>query len=233
MQVAKNAVVAIDYTLKDSAGKVLDSSDGREPLRYIHGTGAIISGLEAALEGASTGDRLDVSLAAADAYGERDEALVVEVARAQFDGVVDLAVGMQFRARSAEGDRVFTVTGIAGDQVTVDGNHPLAGQALNFAVEIKDVRVATPKSSITGTCTSCPRPCAARRTAAGQAPDGRPAPPHPLQRRRLISAILSRSTLGRRSSVSSPLGSSSMSVSWVQQSPARSGAASNAEIMSW
>ena len=145
MQVAKNTVVAIDYTLKDSAGKVLDSSDGREPLRYIHGTGSIIGGLEAAIEGTSPGDRLDVALAAADAYGERDEGLVVEVPRAQFAEVADLAVGMQFRARSAEGDRVFTVTGIAGEQVTVDGNHPLAGQALHFDVEIKDVRTATPE----------------------------------------------------------------------------------------
>jgi FKBP-type peptidyl-prolyl cis-trans isomerase SlyD len=145
MQVAKNTVVAIDYTLRDSAGKVLDSSDGSEPLRYIHGTGAIISGLEAAIEGANPGDRLDVSLAAADAYGERDEALVVEVARAQFAEVPDLAVGMQFRARSSDGDRVFTVTGVAEEQVTVDGNHPLAGQALRFDVEVKDVREATPE----------------------------------------------------------------------------------------
>ena len=145
MQVAKNMVVAIDYTLKDGAGQILDSSEGRAPLRYIHGPGSIISGLEAALEGANPGDRLDVSLAAADAYGERDESLVIEVGRGQFAEVPDLAVGMQLRARSAEGDRIFTVTGIEGDQVTVDGNHPLAGQALHFDVEVRDVRAATPQ----------------------------------------------------------------------------------------
>jgi FKBP-type peptidyl-prolyl cis-trans isomerase SlyD len=143
MQVAKNTVVAIDYTLRDSTGNVLDSSDGGEPLRYIHGTGAIIKGLEAVLEGKSPGDRLDVSLAAADAYGDRDESLVVEVERARFADVPDLAVGMQFRAKSTGGERVFTVTGIAGEQVTIDGNHPLAGQALHFDVQVKDVREAT------------------------------------------------------------------------------------------
>ncbi len=143
MQVARNRVVAIDYTLKDSAGTVLDSSQGREPLQYLHGSGHIITGLESALEGASPGDRFEVSLAAGDAYGERDEGLVVQVARTQFREVTDLGVGSRFRVRTDDGEKVFTVTEIGDEQVTVDGNHPLAGVSLHFDVEIKDVREAT------------------------------------------------------------------------------------------
>jgi FKBP-type peptidyl-prolyl cis-trans isomerase SlyD len=144
MQVAKDRVVAFDYTLKDDTGRILDSSEGGEPLRYIHGAGNIINGLESALEGASSGDRLDVSLAAADAYGERDESLVLAVGRERLSEIADLEVGVQFRASTSKGDRVFTVTAITGDQVTVDGNHPLAGQNLHFAVQVRDVRDATP-----------------------------------------------------------------------------------------
>jgi FKBP-type peptidyl-prolyl cis-trans isomerase SlyD len=143
MRVARNTVVAIDYTLKDSSGAVLDSSQGREPLRYLHGNGHVVSGLESALEGAKPGDRLEVSLDAGDAYGERDERLVVQVARSQFDKMTDLAVGSRFVARTDDGEKVFTVTEIGAEQVTVDGNHPLAGISLHFDVEVKDVREAT------------------------------------------------------------------------------------------
>ena len=143
MQVARNRVVSIDYTLKDSSGTVLDSSQGREPLRYLHGNGHIIIGLESALEGAGPGDRREVSLAAADGYGERDEGLVVQVARLQFSEVKDLEVGSRFRVSTDDGEKIFTVTEIGDEQVTVDGNHPLAGVSLHFDVEIKDVREAT------------------------------------------------------------------------------------------
>ncbi len=112
-------------------------------MRYLHGNGHIITGLESALEGASPGDRREVSLAAADGYGERDERLVVQVARSQFSEVKDLEVGSRFHVSTDDGEKIFTVTEIGDEQVTVDGNHPLAGVGLHFDVEIKDVREAT------------------------------------------------------------------------------------------
>ena len=143
MQIAKNTVVAIDYVLKDDKGQVLDSSEGREPLSYLHGAGTIIPGLERELDGKHIGDQLEVAVAAKDAYGERNEALIQEVAREQFDGVDDLEVGMKFRVDSTQGPMVITVTRIGDEVVTVDGNHPLAGQNLNFAVNVREVREAT------------------------------------------------------------------------------------------
>lgn len=143
MQIAKNAVVNIHYTLKNDAGAVLDSSAGGDPLAYLHGNGNLIPGLEKALEGKSAGDKLNVSIAPAEGYGTRDENLVQDVPRSAFNGVDNLAVGMQFQADSNYGPRTVVITNIKADTVTVDGNHPLADQTLNFEVEITGVRAAT------------------------------------------------------------------------------------------
>jgi FKBP-type peptidyl-prolyl cis-trans isomerase SlyD len=143
MQIANETVVAFDYILTDDQGEVLDSSEGREPLAYLHGSGGIIPGLEAALEGKKVGDQLDVSIAPEDAYGVRNETLVRNVPRAQFNGVDSLEVGMQFRANTDAGQMVFTVVSIAGDSIEIDGNHPLAGMRLNFNVTIREVRDAS------------------------------------------------------------------------------------------
>jgi len=137
MQIAKHAVVSLHYTLKDDAGVVLDTSDGGEPLTYIHGQGNLISGLEAELDGKRKGAALEVSVAPKDAYGELDPKLVHKVPKRQFDGQV--AVGQRFHA----GPNVVTVTQVLGDMVTVDGNHPLAGKRLHFKVEVLEVRAAT------------------------------------------------------------------------------------------
>ena len=143
MQIAKNTVVAIDYTLTDDDGRVLDSSDGREPLSYLHGAGGIIPGLERELDGKSQGDQLEVSVTPDDGYGQRNEALRQDVPREQFAQIDDLSLGMQFRVDSDGGPMIVTVVEIAEDVVTVDGNHPLAGVNLNFAVTVRDVRDAT------------------------------------------------------------------------------------------
>jgi FKBP-type peptidyl-prolyl cis-trans isomerase SlyD len=143
MQVAKNKVVSIDYTLKNDAGEVIDSSEGHEPLLYLHGAQNIVPGLEIALEGKAAGDRIQVSIAPAEAYGERNEALQQAVPREAFQGVEDLEVGMQFRAESDAGQQIVTITAIEGDEVTVDGNHPLAGETLNFDVTVVEVRDAS------------------------------------------------------------------------------------------
>ncbi len=143
MVVAHNKVVQIHYTLTNDAGAVLDSSSAGEPLAYLHGNGNLIPGLEKALEGKGAGEKLSVKVSAEEGYGVRDPALVQDVPRRAFQGIDNISVGMQFQADSNQGPRMVTVTRIVGDMVTVDGNHPLAGEDLNFAVEIAEVRDAS------------------------------------------------------------------------------------------
>ena len=143
MQIAQNSVVAFHYTLTNDTGEVLDSSEGREPLTYLHGAGNIIPGLEKELEGRQAGDSLNAVVAPGEGYGEQQEQLVQEVPRDAFQGVEGIEPGMQFQAQTQGGPLMVTVTQVEGDTVTVDGNHPLAGQTLNFAVEIASVREAS------------------------------------------------------------------------------------------
>ncbi len=143
MQIAKDTVVSIDYTLKDDDGSVLDSSEGKQPLSYLHGSGNIIPGLEQALEGKAPGDELNVRVEPADAYGERREELQQAVPKNLFEGVDELQPGMQFQAQGDGGTQIVTVVDVEDDQVTVDANHPMAGVALNFDVKVVDVRDAT------------------------------------------------------------------------------------------
>ncbi len=144
MQVEKNKVVSIDYTLKDDEGNLLDSSEGNAPLAYLHGKGNIIPGLENELEGKQTGDSLSVRVEPKEGYGERNDALTQVVPRQMFQGTDTIEVGMQFHAADEQGNtQVITVTAVDGDDITVDGNHPLAGVALNFDVKVVDVRDAT------------------------------------------------------------------------------------------
>jgi FKBP-type peptidyl-prolyl cis-trans isomerase SlyD len=143
MQIAKDKVASIEYTLTDAAGQVLDSSVGGDPLAYLHGAGNIIPGLEKALEGKVVGDAFKVSIAPADGYGEKDDSLLQTVPRRMFAGVDEIEVGMQFHAQTDHGMQVITVANVEGDNVTVDGNHPLAGQTLNFDVKVVEVRAAS------------------------------------------------------------------------------------------
>ena len=144
MLIALNRVVRFSYILTDDKAQVLDRSIDGEPLAYLHGGGAIIPGLEAALEGKRAGESLQVRIAAADAYGECDDELVQSVPREMFEGDDAVKVGTHFETSDDDGEtRVVTVTGVDADNVTVDGNHPLAGIPLNFAVTIVDVRDAS------------------------------------------------------------------------------------------
>ncbi|AJD46819.1 FKBP-type peptidylprolyl isomerase [Alcanivorax sp. S71-1-4] len=144
MQIAENAVVAIHYTLTNDAGETLDSSRERnEPLAYLHGHGNIIPGLENALTGKQAGDALKVTVQPAEGYGERHDEMIQDVPRDAFQGVDDIQPGMQFQANTETGPRLFTITEVNGDTVTVDGNHPLAGATLHFDVEIAEVREAS------------------------------------------------------------------------------------------
>ncbi len=143
MQVAANTVVSFDYVLTGGDGKVIDSNEGAGPLAYIHGQGQIVPGLEEALDGRSAGDKFQVTIQPDKAYGVRDAALVQVVARDMFESVNELEVGMRFRATLEDGEHVFTIVALDGKQVTIDGNHPLAGATLNFDVTVVEVRTAT------------------------------------------------------------------------------------------
>lgn len=144
MLIADQHVVAIEYTLTDKAGEVIDSSEGSEPLVYLHGAGNIIPGLENALAGKTVGDELEVSIEPEQAYGEYSAELIQIIGREMFEGVDELEVGMQFHASAPDGGmQVVTIREIEGEQVTIDANHPLAGQQLNFKVKIASVRAAS------------------------------------------------------------------------------------------
>lgn len=145
MQISTNKVVLIHYTLTDDEGEQLDSSRGQAPLAYIHGMGNIIPGLENALAGLKTGDTLKVSIPPAEGYGERDNEMVQSVPASAFEGVDEILPGMQFQAQSPEGMQLVTVIDVDGDEVILDGNHPMAGLTLHFDVEITEIRDATPE----------------------------------------------------------------------------------------
>jgi FKBP-type peptidyl-prolyl cis-trans isomerase SlyD len=143
MQIAHNTVAAFHYTLTDDNGQVVDSSEGREPLTYLHATGQIVPGLEKQMEGRSVGDKFNADVSPEEGYGVHHDELIQEVPRDSFQGVDDIQPGMQFQGRGPQGEINVTVTKVEGNTVYIDGNHPLAGQTLHFAVEVIDVRAAT------------------------------------------------------------------------------------------
>lgn len=143
MNISEQCVASFHYTLTDGSGKVLDTSDGQEPLSYLHGSGNIIPGLEKALLGKSIGDKFKISIPAAEAYGLRDDSMVQELPSNMFEGIDKIEEGMEFHAETEHGLQVVTVTKVEGDNVTIDGNHPLAGVDLTFDVEVAAIRAAT------------------------------------------------------------------------------------------
>ena len=143
MTITVNKVVTLDYTLTNDEGTVVDKSEGGSFL-YLHGASNIIPGLEQALEGKAAGDELTVAVEPKDGYGERNDEMTQTVPREMFDGDADIQPGMQFHAQSPDGQMlVVTVVEMNDENVTVDGNHPLAGVNLNFDVKIIEVRDAT------------------------------------------------------------------------------------------
>jgi FKBP-type peptidyl-prolyl cis-trans isomerase SlyD len=143
MQIEASKVVTLNYTLTDEQGTIIDqSNDGN--FAYLHGANNIIPGLENALTGKSAGDSLEVSVNPTEGYGERDPAKTQTVPRNLFPEDATIEIGMQFHAQGPNGETlVVTVVAVEGDTVTVDGNHPLAGMQLNFAVEVMAVREAS------------------------------------------------------------------------------------------
>jgi len=144
MQITKNKVPIFDFEVTNEKGEVLDSSEQVGPFPYVHGTGYLIPGLEAEMEGKTVGNSFSVAVSAEQAYGERDEALVQILPPEALQGI-DVQVGMQLEAGYEGGSRVVTVMKVDESGITLDGNHPLAGLALNFDVTIVDIRDATPE----------------------------------------------------------------------------------------
>lgn len=136
-------VVSFHYTLKNSAGEQLESSVGSEPLMYLEGVGQIIPGLEEAIKALKAGDKKTITVKAAEAYGEIEPEMIVEIPKERLPKQ-DVQVGDRFHADAGDGHaQVVQVTKVTDTHVTIDGNHPLAGQDLTFEVEIDSTREAT------------------------------------------------------------------------------------------
>lgn len=143
MEINAGRVAAIHYTLTDDDGQVIDKSAPQSPLRYLHGAGNIVPGLEKALDGKQAGDSLRAEVPPEQGYGPRHDGLVQQVPRSAFPADARIEPGIKFEARTERGPLVVTVTEVGDEAVTVDGNHPLAGKKLHFDVEVAEVRDAT------------------------------------------------------------------------------------------
>ncbi|MDR1933737.1 MAG: peptidylprolyl isomerase [Spirochaetales bacterium] len=172
MLIEKNKLVAIKYVLKSAGGEIIDQSEKGQPFEYLHGAGGMISGLERELEGKHAGDSFSAAIEPADACGLYDESLILKIKREKFDTEEEISAGMQFGGQTGDGKyRVFHVVAVQGDTITVDGNHPLAGQKLFFDITVESIREAAPgaacrgqtcgKASRCGGCPhgTCPRSC--------------------------------------------------------------------------
>lgn len=145
-KIEPNAYVVLDYALRNDDGTVLDASDSDdgEPMEYVHGYGMLVPGLESALAGLSEGDEKNVKVAPDEAFGERDEDLVLHVERADFPNPDALEVGDEITVETNDGEEIpMQVLSIEKDVIVVDANHPLAGVTLHYAVKIRSIRAAT------------------------------------------------------------------------------------------
>jgi FKBP-type peptidyl-prolyl cis-trans isomerase SlyD len=146
LTIQPNAHVTLDYELRDEEGDMLEASEGEggEPIRYVHGYGMLVPGLEAALVGLHTGDERDVVVPAEAGYGEYDDDLLLELDRSELPDPKGVAVGDEFVAESPDGDEIaMSVVEVRDDLVLVDANHPLAGMTLKYHVTVRDIRPAT------------------------------------------------------------------------------------------
>ena len=150
MEIAAARVATFHYTLTDDDGNVIDKSAEANPLPYFHGGGNIVPGLEQALEGHKAGDTLKVDVKPEEGYGLRNDSLVQAVPRQAFQGIDTIEPGMQFQAQGGAGPMLVTVVEVGDTEVKIDGNHPLAGKTLHFAIEIVAVRDATDEEKEVG-----------------------------------------------------------------------------------
>lgn len=139
-QARSGDTVRIHYTGTLDDGTCFDSSEGREPLEFALGSGQVIPGFDRAVDGMNVGDKVTVKIEAEEAYGPHHEQLVQQVPRTALPDHIEPEVGMQLQGQSPDGNVVaFRVTDVDDDSITVDANHPLAGQALTFAIELVSI----------------------------------------------------------------------------------------------
>lgn len=150
MRVKLGRVISMDYVVRVDTGKVVETSSGRSPIEYLHGSGQILPALERALEGLREGDQASFSIPAEDAYGARKEDNVVSLPRNLFPSEVKLEKGLCLYARASGQSYPITVCDVGEDMVVVDLNHPLAGERLFFEVNIRGVRPAGNMEMFTG-----------------------------------------------------------------------------------
>lgn len=144
MEIVKNTVVTLDYSVRDPEGNLVD--DGAQPLVYLHGGyDAIFPLLEEKLHGMKVGEKLSIKLQPDDAFGEYDEELVQIEDRDCFPETIEVGMSFERVGDDDEEDMIFRITDIAEDKVVVDGNHPLAGMSLLFDVSVREVRPASPE----------------------------------------------------------------------------------------
>jgi FKBP-type peptidyl-prolyl cis-trans isomerase SlyD len=145
MNISKNTVPSLTYTLKNDSGDVLDQANKENPFFYLHGHSGVIAGLEKALEGKTTGDTLNLEIPPEDAYGQRRESSIQEMPLDMFGNIDKSEVyeGAQFQAETNQGMQIVTIKQVNEKTVTIDGNHPMAGLTLHFDIEIQEIRAAT------------------------------------------------------------------------------------------
>ena len=143
MKIGNGCVVRMNYTLRDESGVTIESSEGREPLTYLHGLGHLIPGLEKTLDGSQAGLKTTVTVRPQDAYGEKDPQAVIRAERSDFPEGLTLEPGVEVQAETPDGPITFIVMSLDGADVVLDANHPLAGKTLTFDVEVLEVREAT------------------------------------------------------------------------------------------
>lgn len=140
-KVSKGDTVKVNYTGKLDDGSVFDSSEEREPLEFTLGQGQLIPGFEKAVEGMETGDATSINIPSDEAYGERRDDLEIDISKSELPVDVEPKEGMQLQMKQKQNDEVIPVriTDVADDKVTIDANHPLAGQDLTFDIEVVDI----------------------------------------------------------------------------------------------
>ncbi len=150
MHITKDKVVSIEYRMVDQAGTLIDSSDHAEPLSFIQGHTKVLPAIEEKVEGHGLGDRLTFTLEPEQAFGERDDDLIRQIPRDRFFHHEELKIGMTFTSGRPGHQRLVTLVNVNQDEITVDANHPLAGQRLNIDLVIIDVREALEDELVTG-----------------------------------------------------------------------------------
>jgi len=145
MKISANKAVSIHYTLTRPGGDIIESSRDGDALTYIHGTEALVPGLEKEMEGKSSGDRVSVSVKPEEGYGLRSDELIQSIPRSIFHFDGEIEPGMRFQADTGNGIELVTVIQVTEENIIVDANHPMAGETLNFDVDIIAVREASEK----------------------------------------------------------------------------------------